>query len=100
MPQGVEGKMPDGSILQQAVIVILEGFLLEVVTKLVGNYESLVGVLIPCPNLVLRLLKISTSAQDGVENCVVYYPALTSTSTLFCGTTICSCFVGMGGFLY
>ena len=26
--------------------------------------------------------------------------ALTSTNTLFCGTTICSCFVGMGGFLY
>ena len=26
--------------------------------------------------------------------------ALASTSTLFCGTTICSCFVGMGGFLY
>ena len=25
---------------------------------------------------------------------------MTSTSTLFCGTTICSCLVGMGGFLY
>ena len=27
-------------------------------------------------------------------------PALTSTGTLLFGTTICSCFVGMGGFLY
>ena len=35
---------------------ILEGFLLKVVSKLVGDNESLVGVLIPCPLLVLRLL--------------------------------------------
>ena len=27
MPQGVEGKVPDVSILQQAVVVILESFL-------------------------------------------------------------------------
>lgn len=54
--QGVEGKVPDVGILQQSVVVILEGFLLEVVTKLVGDDESLAGVLIPCPNLILRLL--------------------------------------------
>ena len=54
--QGVEGKVPDISILQQAVVVILEGFLLEVVSKLVGDDEAIVGVLIPCPNLILRLL--------------------------------------------
>ena len=56
MPQGVEGKVSNVSILQQAVVVILEGFLLKVVTELVGDDESLVGVLIPCPNLILRLL--------------------------------------------
>ena len=56
MSQGVEGKVPDVSILQQVVVVILEGFLLEVVTKFVGNDETIVGVLIPCPNFVLRLL--------------------------------------------
>ena len=37
MPQGVEGKVPDVSIFQQAVIVILEGFLLKVVTEFVGE---------------------------------------------------------------
>ena len=52
--------MPDVGILQQAVVVILEGFLLEVVTKLVGDDEAIVGVLIPCPNLVLRLLLFPT----------------------------------------
>ena len=56
MPQGVEGKVPDVSILQQAVVVILESFLLKVVSKLVGDDEAIVGVLIPCPNLILRLL--------------------------------------------
>ena len=56
MPQGVEGKVSDVGILQQAVIVILEGFLLKVVSNLVGDDESLVGVLIPCTNLVLCLL--------------------------------------------
>ena len=56
MPQGVEGKVSDVSILQQAVIVILEGFLLKVVSKLVGDDEAIVGVLIPCQNLILRLL--------------------------------------------
>ena len=56
MAQGVEGKVSDIGILQQAVVVILEGFLLKVVTKLVGDDEAIVGVLIPCPNLVLRLL--------------------------------------------
>ena len=56
MPQGVEGKVPDVGILQQSVVVILEGFLLEVVTKFVGNDEAIVGVLIPYPLLVLRLL--------------------------------------------
>ena len=35
--QGVEGKVSDVGILQQAVIVILEGFLLKVVSKLVGD---------------------------------------------------------------
>ena len=54
--QGVEGKVPDVGILQQAVVVILEGFLLKVVTELVGDDEAIVGVLIPCPNLILRLL--------------------------------------------
>jgi len=52
----VEGKVPDVSIFQQTVIVILEGFLLEVVSKLVGDDEAVIGVLIPCPNLILRLL--------------------------------------------
>ena len=52
----MEGKVPDVSIFQQTVIVILEGFLLEVVSKLVGDDEAVVGVLIPCPNLILRLL--------------------------------------------
>ena len=56
MSQGVEGKVSDVGILQQAVIVILEGFLLKVVSKLVGDDEAIVGVLIPCPLLVLRLL--------------------------------------------
>ena len=56
MPQGVEGKVPDVSIFQQAVIVILEGFLLKVVTELVGDDKAIIGVLIPCPNLILRLL--------------------------------------------
>ncbi|MEF2886140.1 MAG: hypothetical protein U0N97_00765 [Gemmiger sp.] len=37
MPQGVEGKVPDVSIFQQAVVVILESFLLKVVSKLVGD---------------------------------------------------------------
>ena len=44
MPQGVEGKVPDVGILQQAVIVILESFLLKVVSKLVGDDEAIVGV--------------------------------------------------------
>ena len=56
MPQGVEGKVSDVSILQQSVVVILEGFLLKVVSKLVGDDEAIVGVLIPYPLLVLRLL--------------------------------------------
>ena len=46
MPQGVEGKVPDVSIFQQAVVVILESFLLKVVSKLVGDNEAIVGVLI------------------------------------------------------
>ena len=54
--QDVEGKVPDVSIFQQAVVVILEGFLLKVVSKLVGDDKAIVGVLIPCPNLILRLL--------------------------------------------
>ena len=56
MSQDVEGKVPDVSIFQQAVVVILEGFLLKVVSKLVGDDKAIVGVLIPCPNLILRLL--------------------------------------------
>ena len=56
MSQGVEGKVPDVSIFQQAVVVILESFLLKVVSKLVGDDEAIVGVLIPCPLLILRLL--------------------------------------------
>ena len=60
MPQGVEGKVSDVGILQQAVIVILESFLFKVVTELVGDNEAIVGVLIPCPNLVLRLLLFPT----------------------------------------
>ena len=56
VPQGVEGKVPDVSILQQAVVVILESFLLKVVTEFVGDDEAVIGVLIPCPNLILRLL--------------------------------------------
>ena len=46
MAQGVEGKVSDVGISQQAVVVILESFLLKVVSKLVGDDESLVGVLI------------------------------------------------------
>ena len=61
MPQGVEGKVPDVGILQQTVVIILEGFLFEVVTELVGDDEAIVGVLIPCPNLVLHLLLFPTS---------------------------------------
>ena len=61
MPQGVEGKVSDVGILQQAVVVILESFLLKVVSKLVGDDEVIVGVLILCPNLVLRLLLFPTS---------------------------------------
>ena len=56
MSQGVESKVSDVGVLQQAVIVILEGFLLKVVSKLVGDDEAVIGVLIPCPNLILRLL--------------------------------------------
>ena len=56
MPQGVEGKVPDVGILQQSVVVILEGFLLKVVSKLVGDDEAIIGVLIPCPQFVLCLL--------------------------------------------
>ena len=61
MAQGVEGKVPDVSILQQSVVVILESFLLKVVPKLVGDDEAIVGVLIPCPNLVLLLLFLPAS---------------------------------------
>ena len=50
--QGVEGKVPDVSIFQQAVVVILESFLLEVVTKFVGHYKAVVKVLLPCPLLI------------------------------------------------
>ena len=39
--QGVEGKVSDVGILQQAVVVILESFLLKVVTKLVGDDEAI-----------------------------------------------------------
>ena len=60
MSQGVESKVSDVGVLQQAVIVILEGFLLKVVSKLVGDDEAIVSVLIPCPNLVLRLLLFPT----------------------------------------
>ena len=60
MAQGVEGKVPDVSIFQQSVVVILEGFLLKVVTELVGDDKAIIGVLIPCPNLVLRLLLFPT----------------------------------------
>ena len=60
MSQGVEGKVSDVSIFQQAVVVILESFLLKVVTEFVGDDEAIVGVLIPCPNLVLRLLLFPT----------------------------------------
>ena len=41
-----KGKVPDVSIFQQAVVVILESFLLKVVSKLVGDNEAIVGVLI------------------------------------------------------
>ena len=41
MAQGVEGKVPDVGILQQAVVVILESFLLKVVSKLVGDDEAI-----------------------------------------------------------
>ena len=54
--QGVEGKVSDVGILQQAIVVILESFLLKVVTEFVGNDEAIVGVLIPCPNLILLLI--------------------------------------------
>ena len=37
MPQGMEGKVSDVGIFQQAVIVVLESFLLKVVSKLVGD---------------------------------------------------------------
>ena len=67
MAQGVEGKVPDVGILQQSVVVILESFLLKVVTKLVGDDEAFVGVLIPCPNLILRLLLF----QAGKLVCIV-----------------------------
>ena len=67
MPQGVEGKVPDVSILQQAVVVILESFLLKVVSKLVGDDEAVIGVLIPCPLLVLRLLLFP--AGEFVHHC-------------------------------
>ena len=56
MPQGVEGKVADAGVLQHTVIVVLEGLLLHVVAELVGDNEAIVGVLIPCPNLILRLL--------------------------------------------
>ena len=45
MPQGVEGKVPDVSIFQQAVVVILESFLLKVVTEFVGDDLSASGML-------------------------------------------------------
>ena len=61
MAQSVEGKVPDVGIFQQAVVVILESFLLKVVSKLVGDDEAIVGVLIPCPNLVLLLLFLPAS---------------------------------------
>ena len=54
--QGVECKMPGVGILQQTVVVILEGYLFKVVAAFIGDNESLVGVLIPCPPFVLRLL--------------------------------------------
>ena len=51
MAQGVEGKVPDVGILQQSVVVILEGFLLKVASKLVGHYKAVVKVFVPCPLL-------------------------------------------------
>ena len=71
MPQGVEGKVPDVSIFQQAVVVILEGFLLKVVSKLVGDDEVIVGVLIPCPNLILRLLLFPAATKSCSGFCHV-----------------------------
>ena len=61
MPQGVEGKVSDVGILQQAVIVIFESFLLKVMSKFVGNDEAVIGVLIPRPQFILRLLLFPTS---------------------------------------
>ena len=65
--QGVEGKVSDVGVFQHTVIVVLEGLLLNVVAELVGNDEAIVGVLIPCPNLVLLLLFLP--ASEFVNHC-------------------------------
>ena len=67
MAQGVKCKVSDVGILQQTVVVILESFLLKVVTKLVGDDKAIVGVLIPCPQFVLRLLLFP--ARKFVHHC-------------------------------
>ena len=56
----MECKMPDVGIFQQAVIVILESFLLKVVTELVGDDEAIVGVLIPLLVACLVLAAVSS----------------------------------------
>lgn len=56
----MERKVSDVGIFQQAVVVILESFLLKIMTELVGNDEAVIGVLIPCPPLVLCLLLFPT----------------------------------------
>ena len=66
MPQGVEGKVPDVGIFQQAVIVILESFLLKVVSKLVGDNEAIVGVLIP-----VRILSCSCCFFQRVSSSTI-----------------------------
>ncbi len=44
MPQGMECKVANVGIFQKTVVVILESFLLEVVTELVGDDKSIVGI--------------------------------------------------------
>ena len=70
MPQGVEGKVPDVGILQQAVVIILEGFLLKVVSKLVGDDEAIIGVLkTRLPKTVAIMARIQVHTSPGVNHC-------------------------------
>ena len=70
MPQGVEGKVSDVGIFQQEVVVILESFLLKVVTEFVGDDKAIIGVLkTRLPKTVAIMARIQVHTSPGVNHC-------------------------------